>query len=105
MQNRNKNKETKTFSISLQEETVNRIQHIRKVAAQQNKDAYKDLDYTIFKWLLAQEKKYGVSRNDHKTTIFCPECGGKLHIVSSKKGEFLGCTNFPDCHYTKNVKG
>ncbi len=105
MKNRNQNHETKTFSISLQEETVNRIQHVRKIAAQKNIDAYKDLDYKIFQWLIEQEKKMGITRNDHKTTIFCPKCSSKLHIVKTDKAEFLGCTNYPKCHYTKSVKG
>lgn len=104
MKNRNQNQETKTFSISLQEETVNRIQHVRKISAQKNIDAYKSLDYTIFKWLIDQEKKLGISKSEHKTTIFCPKCNGKLHIVKTAKADFLGCTNYPKCHYTKSLK-
>lgn len=38
----------------------------------------------------------------------CPRCGGKLTIRTAKKGknvgkQFLGCSNYPHCGYTRNV--
>jgi ssDNA-binding Zn-finger/Zn-ribbon topoisomerase 1 len=40
------------------------------------------------------------------TGLPCPEpgCGGRLVERSGRFGRFLGCTNFPRCRYTKNVK-
>ena len=32
----------------------------------------------------------------------CPECGGPLVIKHSVRGKFIGCSAFPDCHYTRN---
>lgn len=104
MERRLKNQDKKSFSISLKEETVERIRHVRKVASQRNVDAYKDLDYTIFQWLLEQEKKYNIGRNDHKETMFCPKCNSKLRIVHSGNGDFIGCSSFPKCKYSKNLK-
>ena len=35
----------------------------------------------------------------------CPECGKPLEIKFSRKGDsFIGCTGFPDCHYTASIK-
>ncbi len=34
----------------------------------------------------------------------CPECGGWLDIRMGKYGRFLGCSNFPDCGYTRNLR-
>lgn len=34
----------------------------------------------------------------------CPECGGDLVKRNGKYGEFLGCSNFPDCRYIKKDK-
>lgn len=31
----------------------------------------------------------------------CPECGKSLHIRNSKAGPFVGCTGYPDCHFSK----
>lgn len=31
----------------------------------------------------------------------CPKCGGKLVKRNSKYGEFIGCSNYPKCKYTK----
>ena len=33
----------------------------------------------------------------------CPRCGGKLIVRLGKRGKFFGCTNFPNCKFTKNI--
>lgn len=33
----------------------------------------------------------------------CPECGGVLTKRNGVNGEFIGCTNFPQCKYNKNM--
>lgn len=33
----------------------------------------------------------------------CPRCGAKLVKRNGAKGEFLGCSNFPNCYFTKNL--
>ncbi len=35
----------------------------------------------------------------------CPECGGQLVLRKSVYGEFIGCSNFPKCHYTAKADG
>ena len=34
----------------------------------------------------------------------CPKCGNKLIIKQGKKGNFLGCTNYPKCKFTSNIQ-
>ena len=34
----------------------------------------------------------------------CPWCGGKLRIIKTKRGEFLGCSNYPSCLYRRFLK-
>lgn len=36
--------------------------------------------------------------------LLCPKCGGELKKRSGKFGEFYGCSNFPACRYTKNIR-
>lgn len=36
--------------------------------------------------------------------IKCPECGGKLIEKNGRYGKFLGCSNFPNCRHTENIK-
>jgi DNA topoisomerase-1 len=31
----------------------------------------------------------------------CPECGKELHIRQGRFGEFVGCSGFPDCKFTR----
>lgn len=34
----------------------------------------------------------------------CPDCGGKLSIRLGRNGRFVGCTSYPECKYTRNLK-
>jgi DNA topoisomerase-1 len=36
------------------------------------------------------------------TDLICPECNSHLHIKIGKNGHFLGCSNYPECTYTRN---
>lgn len=33
----------------------------------------------------------------------CPECGKPLAIKRGRFGEFIACTGYPDCRYTRNI--
>lgn len=33
----------------------------------------------------------------------CPRCGGSLVVKKGRYGEFIGCSNFPICKYTKKL--
>ncbi|PIE07176.1 MAG: DNA topoisomerase I [Rhodobacterales bacterium] len=36
----------------------------------------------------------------------CPLCGtGSLHLKTSRTGGFVGCSNYPDCRYTRPIGG
>ncbi len=35
----------------------------------------------------------------------CPECKSELLLRKGRYGEFIACSNFPKCKYTKNVNG
>jgi len=34
----------------------------------------------------------------------CPECGAPLSIRLGRHGRFIGCTNYPDCGYTRDLR-
>ena len=34
----------------------------------------------------------------------CPSCGGWLETRMGRYGRFLGCSNYPDCDYTRNLR-
>ncbi len=36
---------------------------------------------------------------------FCPECGGQLLLRKGRYGEFIACSNFPKCKYTRQMDG
>jgi len=34
----------------------------------------------------------------------CPECGQPLSIRLGRSGRFIGCTGYPECHYTRSLE-
>ena len=45
-----------------------------------------------------------VSQKDREVSRgYCPRCNGRLVLRKGKYGEFYGCSNYPDCKYTKNI--
>lgn len=61
--------------------------------------------WTPFK-LLVQEKETSVKRSEVIQTPIderCPECGGRLAIRLGRNGRFIGCGNFPECKYTRDL--
>ena len=38
------------------------------------------------------------------TGEFCPKCSSPLVVKRSKYGEFIACSNYPECKYIKNEK-
>ncbi len=39
------------------------------------------------------------------TGEMCPDCGAELLLRKGRYGEFIACSNFPECKYTKNTDG
>jgi DNA topoisomerase-1 len=55
---------------------------------------------------LVDDKEQNVDRKDVTHEALdekCPECGGQLAIRLGRRGRFIGCNNYPECSYTRNV--
>lgn len=55
---------------------------------------------------LVIDKEENVDRKDVTHEAIdekCPECGGQLAIRLGRRGRFIGCNNYPECSYTRNV--
>jgi DNA topoisomerase-1 len=55
---------------------------------------------------LIQDKEESVQRKDVTQEAIdetCPECGSPLSIRLGRNGRFVGCTNYPECSYTRNL--
>jgi DNA topoisomerase-1 len=58
-------------------------------------------------WDLIQETEK-VKRSDvtqEEMDEDCPKCGKKLSIRLGRNGRFVGCTDYPECDYTRNLDG
>ena len=53
--------------------------------------------------LLAEEPPGFRCRNCGGNVQSCPSCDGWLQARIGKFGRFLGCSNYPDCDYTRNI--
>ena len=57
---------------------------------------------------LVIDKEANVDRKDVTHEAMdekCPTCGGDLAIRLGRRGRFVGCNNYPECDYTRNVNG
>lgn len=55
---------------------------------------------------LIVDKEKSVSRADvtqEKLDEACPKCGKHLVLRLGKRGRFIGCSDYPECDYTRNV--
>jgi len=55
--------------------------------------------------LMTKEKEITKSAITETTDEKCPRCGKSLAVKMSRFGKFLGCSGFPDCHFTKSLPG
>ena len=53
--------------------------------------------------LLAEQEDGFQCRNCGQRVESCPDCPGWLRPQIGKFGRFLGCSNYPDCRYTRNI--
>ncbi len=63
-------------------------------------------DYSVFYEKTVAEQT--AQSKNNSTPPICPKCGGKLLMRVAKSGSntgnrFLGCSNYPNCKFTKNV--
>lgn len=54
--------------------------------------------------LMAEELEKPDTRERKAVEKLCPDCGLPMKKRSGRFGEFWGCTGFPDCRHTENVK-
>ena len=84
---------------------------IRSLSTEKVMDEYKMRD--IAKLLEINNVDNAQNRIVHVKTIhakkaeiqngICPWCGGKLVVRQGKYGIFIGCSNYPKCHYTEKL--
>ena len=58
--------------------------------------------------LLVDDKDESVQRKDVTQEMMdekCPDCASQLSIRLGRNGRFIGCTNYPECKYTRNLNG
>jgi len=58
--------------------------------------------------LLVDNKDESVQRKDVTQEMMdekCPDCASQLSIRLGRNGRFIGCTNYPECKYTRNLNG
>src|SRR5882724_8204773 len=45
------------------------------------------------------------ARPDGTDPRTCPNCAGRLSLKLGRNGGFVGCTNYPECRYTRQLSG
>lgn len=66
-------------------------------------DAFLGEFYHKFEQLVQHADKEMVKKEPTQVGRDCPLCGAPLVIRKWKKGEFIGCSNYPRCKHTENL--
>ncbi len=84
------------------EEQLDKIEEGKTVWTSLIKDFYNDLNPQIKKVEknLSKIKEEIIGQQEEE----CPRCGNRLVLKWSKEGPFLGCSNYPECKYTKPLR-
>ena len=45
-----------------------------------------------------------VKMEEKKTGEICPDCGAELIVKEGRFGQFIACSKFPECKYTRNIE-
>ena len=102
-------------TIKVNDKNVVQLDNLTKLIKSYNKEILKENIAELKNILLSQNitdknsKKAHVNtikestrqKEDKENNMICPKCGGKLVKRSGKYGEFIGCSNYPKCKYTK----
>lgn len=65
------------------------------------RDFYSTFEVSLNKAQKDKSTSYKVT--DEKIDEFCPDCNSQLVIKHGRNGKFIGCSNFPDCKFTKAI--
>jgi restriction system protein len=74
-------------------------------------------EFNLYEQRISGLQKLNISTKEHVASLksrcssdsSCPKCGGELKQRQAKHGKsagnnFLGCSNYPQCRYTKNIE-
>lgn len=59
--------------------------------------------FRLIEYVRMVKKEEDIKEEKMVTSCLCPQCGGLLIEKNGKYGKFLGCSNYPNCKYTKNI--
>ena len=82
------------YTEAIIEEDINDL--IKEIEALQDKHLNRNFNHV-------NNIKKSLNKNPSEDRI-CPKCGGRLIERKGKYGDFLGCSNYPKCKYTWNLK-
>ena len=55
------------------------------------------------KWLVSFREAQHSPVTPDNVTDFCPDCGARLVVKVGRFGEFVGCSGWPGCGYTRGM--
>lgn len=59
--------------------------------------------FTFFGHTKPENIKYSQDCEEIPLETECPDCGAIMKLRISKYGEFLGCSNYPNCKHIQNI--
>lgn len=86
-----------TFTAQMEEE-LDDVEEGKRTYVQTLQDFYKPFSKTLKK---AEKEMKNIKRMEVKTDLTCEKCGNPMVIKWGRRGEFIACTNYPECKNTR----
>ena len=97
----------KSISFTLNREVVERLMFLRKLAKKQDNIINIDVQKALLPVIEKLESKFRINDKAWMRQFPCPKCASGYLILKTQRNsnkKFYGCSNYPDCKQTKNVK-
>lgn len=85
------------FTAQMEEE-LDEVEEGRRNYVEALRDFYLPFEKTV---ATAKVHMKDIKRQEIKTDLNCEKCGGPMVIKWGRRGEFLACTNYPECKNTR----
>ncbi|MBI2083666.1 MAG: type I DNA topoisomerase [Deltaproteobacteria bacterium] len=88
------------FTAQMEEE-LDEVEEGRRTYVETLNDFYKPFEKTLAR---AKIHMKDIKRQEIKTDLSCEKCGSPMMIKWGRRGEFIACSNYPECRYTREFE-
>jgi hypothetical protein len=97
-----KNNSKKNYTVSIPLDLKNRLEYIKKLKKGKILMG-EQITKILYPMVEKIEKINGINKDSWKTGVICENCSLIMVKKNGKNGDFWGCSDFPNCKFTKSL--